>query len=180
MMQHKIFAVYIRNEKFKQMYHKAVSCNAEFSVFCGKPIIAFFSLTLADIMEYFVLFLEWIDMRASIQIVIFSQLVMFHSIEWEEMVSFPHPLPMWCRIEYPMLQRECTLAVLQPGTFCKCLLVFGRAAAQTSPPSTWDFSAPGADLSTSTEPHEVFPGPVLGLSSVFLVEDGIWHAISSS
>lgn len=33
-------------------------------------------------MEYFLLFLEWIGMRASIQTIIFSQPVMFHSIEW--------------------------------------------------------------------------------------------------
>lgn len=62
------------------------------------------------------------------------------------------------------------MAVLQPGTLCKCCLVFGRAAAQTSLPGMRDFSAPGAKLFISTEPCEVFPGPVLKLSSVLLAE----------
>lgn len=48
-----------------------------------------FPLTLADIMEYFVLFLKRIGIRASIQITIFSQPVTFHSIELDG-GSFPH------------------------------------------------------------------------------------------
>lgn len=83
---------------------------------------------------------------------------------------FPIPCPCSAELSIPCCRESAPLAVLQPGTFCKCLLVFGRAAAQTSLPSTWDFLAPGPDLFTSIEPHGVFPGPVLELSSVLLVE----------
>lgn len=71
---------------------------------------------------------------------------------------------------FPCCNEIALLAPLQPGTHCKYLLLFGRAAARLSLPSTWDFSTPGADLCTSIELPEVSSGPVLKLSSVLLVE----------
>lgn len=52
----------------------------------------------------------------------------------------------------------------------KCLLLFGRAAAPPSLPSTWDFSTPGANLCASVEPHKVSSGPDLRPSNVVLIE----------